>query len=142
MVPTPIYCNAQDLGCRAQKRQAGTGAFRTILLIRALRPETLGGQVLSSPPGRFVSVMWWPLLFRRPHCFRCLCRLDTLRERIEARTQRLNLQALPVHDIAQFDVGALQERYFRFQPLDYFAVHFDSVTARGRNGAFTRTGAN
>ena len=97
---------------------------------------------LHPHPGRFVSVMWRPFLFRRPHRFRCLCRLDPLRERIEPRPQRLNLQALPIYDIAQFDVGALEERYFRFQPLDHFAVHFYSVTARGRNRGFARTGGN
>jgi hypothetical protein len=68
-----------------------------------------------------------PFLFHRPHCFGCLCRLDSLRERIESRTQPLNFLALPIYDIAQFDVGALQERYFRFEPLDCVAVHFDSV---------------
>src|SRR5258708_3353131 len=83
--------------------------------------------------------MWRPLLFRRPHCFRCLCRLDPLRERIESRPQRLNLQALPIDDIAQFDVGALQERYFRLQPLDCLAVHIDSVTVSGPHfGPFAR----
>jgi hypothetical protein len=86
--------------------------------------------------------MWRPFLFRRPRGLRCLCRLDPLRERIEPRTQRSNLEALPVYDIAQFDVGALQERYFRFQPLDHFAVHFDSVTAGGRNGAVCANGDN
>ena len=79
-----------------------------------------------------VSVMRRPFLFRRPHRFGCLCRLDSLRERIESRTQPLNLLALPIYDIAQFDVGALQERYFRLEPLDCVAVHFDSVTAINR----------
>jgi hypothetical protein len=86
--------------------------------------------------------MWRPLLFRRPRGFWCLCRLDPLRERIEPRAQRLDLQALPVYDIAQFDVSALEERYLRFQALDYFAVHFDSVTARGRSRGFARSGGN
>jgi hypothetical protein len=40
----------------------------------------------------------------------------------------LNFLALLIYDIAQFDVGALQERYFRFEPLDRVAVHIDSVT--------------
>ncbi|MDB6107084.1 MAG: hypothetical protein JWO52_7083 [Gammaproteobacteria bacterium] len=84
---------------------------------------------------RCVSVMWRPFLFRRPHCFGYLCRLDSLRERIDPRAQRLNLLALPIYDIAQFDVGTLQERYFRFQPLDCFAVHFDSVTVISGTGA-------
>jgi hypothetical protein len=51
-----------------------------------------------------------------------------MRQRIEPRAQRPNFLALPIDDIAQFDVGALQERYFRFEPLDGIAVHFDSVT--------------
>jgi len=46
-------------------------------------------------------------------------------------TQRLDLLALPIYDITQFDVGALQERYFRLQPLDCIAVHIDSVTPSG-----------
>jgi hypothetical protein len=83
---------------------------------------------------RCVSVMWRPFLFRRLHCFG-LCRLDSLRERIDPRAQRSNLLALPIYDIAQFDVGTLQERYFRFQPLDCFAVHFDSVTVISGTGA-------
>jgi hypothetical protein len=61
--------------------------------------------------------MWRPLLFRRPHSFGCLSRLDSLRERVNSRAQRLNFLALLIYDIAQFDVGALQERYFRFEPL-------------------------
>jgi hypothetical protein len=76
--------------------------------------------------------MWRPLLFRRPHSFGCLSRLDSLRERIDSRAQRLNFLALPIYDIAQFEVGALQECQFRFQPLNCIAVHFDSVTVMRR----------
>jgi hypothetical protein len=47
----------------------------------------------------------------------------------------LNFLALPIYDIAQFDVGALQERYFRFEPLDCVAVHFDSVAVINGAGA-------
>jgi hypothetical protein len=55
----------------------------------------------------------------------------------------LNLLALPVYDIAQFEVGALQERYFRFQSLDCIAVHFDSVTVIASGfGPFTGSGNN
>jgi len=73
-----------------------------------------------------------PLLFRGSHRVGCLCRLEALRKRVEARAQRLDFLALPVDDIAQFDVGAFQERYFRFEPLDCVAVHFDSVTVIAR----------
>ena len=66
-----------------------------------------------------------PLLFRRPRRIGCLCCIEPLRERIESGTQRLDVLLLPIHDIAQFDVGALQERNFGFDPLDGFAVHFD-----------------
>jgi len=72
--------------------------------------------------------MWRPLLFRRPYRVGCLCRLQPLRERIDARPQGLDFLALLIDDIAQFDVGALQEGQFRLQPLDCIAVHFDSVT--------------
>jgi hypothetical protein len=76
--------------------------------------------------------MWRPFLFRRPLGLRCLRRLDSLRERVNSRAQRLNFLALLIYDIAQFDIGALQERYFRFEPLDCVAVHIDSVTIIGR----------
>ena len=72
--------------------------------------------------------MWRPFLFRSPLGLRCLRRLDSLRERVNSRAQRLNFLALLIYDIAQFDIGALQERYFRFEPLDCVAVHIDSVT--------------
>ena len=78
--------------------------------------------------------MWRPLLFRSPRRLRCLCRLDPLRERVNSRAQRLNFLALLIYDIAQFDIGALQERYFRFEPLDCIAVHFDSVSAMSTRG--------
>ncbi len=74
--------------------------------------------------------MWRPFLFRCPDRVGCLCRLDPLRERLESCTQRLYLLLLPIHDIAELDVGALQERYFCLNPLDCIAVHFDSVTNR------------
>jgi hypothetical protein len=142
---------------RRTKTPRGSHHLWTFLLIRALRPKRLNRQpaihsiphpeqphsapvavdVRPRPRGleRCVSVMWRPFLFRRPHCFGCLCRLDSLRERIDPRAQRLNLLALPIYDIAQFDVGALQEGYFRFQPLDCFAVHFDSVAVIRGTGA-------
>jgi hypothetical protein len=75
--------------------------------------------------------MWGPFLFGRPRRFGCLCPLEPLRQRIDPGAQRENLLLLPIDHVAQFDVGALQERYFRFDPLDCIAVHFDSVTRRG-----------
>ena len=81
--------------------------------------------------------MWRTFLFRSPDRIGCLCRLDPLRERIESSTQRRDLLLLPIHDIAELDVRTLQERYFRLDPLDCIAVHFDSVpiaaAARARN---------
>jgi hypothetical protein len=71
--------------------------------------------------------MWRPFLFRGSQRVGCLCCLDPLRERIESCTQRRYLLLLPVHDIAELDVGALQERYFCLDSLDCIAVHFDSV---------------
>jgi hypothetical protein len=72
--------------------------------------------------------MWRPFLFRGSHRLGCLCRLNPLRERIESCTQRRYLPLLPIHDIAELDVGTLQERYFCLNPLECIAVHFDSVT--------------
>ena len=69
-----------------------------------------------------------PLLLRSPRGIGRLRRLYSLRERIESGTQRGYLLLLPVHDIAELDVGALQERNFRLDPLDFFAGHYDSVT--------------
>jgi hypothetical protein len=80
-----------------------------------------------------VSIMRRPFLFQRSQAFRCLCRRDPLRERIDSRAQRLDLLALPIYDSAQFEIGALQKGYFRFQPLDYLAVHIDSVTVTRRH---------
>jgi hypothetical protein len=74
--------------------------------------------------------MWRPLLFRRPRRLGCLCRLDPLRQRIESPTQRRYFQLLPIDDIAELGVRALQERNFRLNPLDGIAGHFDSVTNR------------
>jgi hypothetical protein len=51
----------------------------------------------------------------------------SLRERVEPGAQPGYLLLLSVHDIAELDVGALQERNFRFNPLDFFAGHNDSV---------------
>ena len=76
--------------------------------------------------------MWRPLLFEGARRLGCLCRLDPLRERVEPCAQRRHLLLLPIHDIAELDVGALQERYFRLDPLDCIAVHPDSVTNRRR----------
>ena len=72
--------------------------------------------------------MWRPFLFRRARDVGCLCRFDPLRERVESCTQRPYLLLLPIDDIAELDVGTLQERYFCFNPLDCIAGHFDSVT--------------
>jgi hypothetical protein len=140
MVPHFTYCSAQDLcGC-AQKRQAGRGGsghfFRSENdpAKRCNRAPDLGSAT-------DVSIMWRPLLFRRSHSFGCLSRLDSLRERIDSRAQRLNFLALPIYDIAQFEVGALQECQFRFQPLNCIAVHFDSVTVMRRCfGPFSAAG--
>jgi hypothetical protein len=72
--------------------------------------------------------MWRPLLFRGPRRKGRLRRLDPLRERVEAATQRRYFLLLPIDDIAELDIGALQERNLGFDPLDFFAGHFDSVT--------------
>jgi hypothetical protein len=128
------------------------GAVATLMRIRLIfvftRPIARafpGGKsrVGAFGPASSVSIMWRPLFFRRPHCFGCLCRLDSLRKRIEPHPQRLNLLALPIYDIAQFEVGALEERYLRFETLDCIAVHFDSVTVIGRCfGPFAGGGNN
>jgi hypothetical protein len=68
-----------------------------------------------------------PLIFRRSGGIGRLRGFYPLRERIEPGAQRGNLLLLSVHDIAELDVGALQERNFRFNPLDFFAGHNDSV---------------
>jgi hypothetical protein len=72
--------------------------------------------------------MWRPFLFQGPRHVGCMRGLEALRERIESCTQRRYLLLLPIDDIAELDVGALQERYFCLDPLDCIAVHFDSVT--------------
>ena len=59
--------------------------------------------------------------------------LEALRERIESCTQRRQLLLLPIDDIAELDVGALQERYLCLNPLDCIAGHFDSVTNLSRH---------
>jgi hypothetical protein len=61
-----------------------------------------------------------------------------LRERIESCTQRRYLLLLPIDDIAELDVGALQERYFCLNPLDCIAGHFDSVTNPPHRGRHLR----
>ena len=71
--------------------------------------------------------MWRSFLFRGSERLGCLCRLDPLRERIEACPQRRHLLLLPIDDIAELDVGALQERYLCLNSLDCIAVHLHSV---------------
>jgi hypothetical protein len=78
------------------------------------------------------SVVWRPLLFGRPHRLSRLRSVKPLRERIDARAQHLQLLLLSVHHVAQLDVGALQERNLRLNPLEVVAVHFDSVTIIGQ----------
>ena len=72
--------------------------------------------------------MWRSFLFRGSGRLGCLCRLDPLRERIESRPQRRYLLLLPIDDIAELDIGALQEGYFCLNSLDCIAVHPHSVT--------------
>jgi len=71
-----------------------------------------------------------PLLLGRPRRIGCLCRLQPLREHVESGAQRSYFLLLPVDDIAEVGVGALQERYFCFYPLDCIAAHSDSVTTK------------
>ena len=77
--------------------------------------------------GIVVSVMRRALLLRGPGIGR-LRDLQSLRERIEAGMQRGYLLLLPVHDIAELDIGVLQERNFGLDPLDFIAGHAASVT--------------
>jgi hypothetical protein len=72
--------------------------------------------------------MWRPFLFRGAERLGCLCRLDPLRERIESRAQRRYLLLLPIDDIAELDIGALQECYLCLNPLECIAVHPHSIT--------------
>lgn len=74
-----------------------------------------------------MSVMRRPLFLRRPRGIGRLRSVNSLRQRVESGAQSVDLLLLSVHDIAQLDVGALQERDFRFNPLDFFAGHNDSV---------------
>lgn len=76
--------------------------------------------------------MWRPLLFQGARRVGSMCRLEPLRERIESCTQRRYFLLLPIDDIAELDVGALEERNFCLNPLDCIAGHFDSVTNRRR----------
>jgi hypothetical protein len=68
-----------------------------------------------------------PLFLRSSRRKGCLRRLYPLRERVESGAQRDYFLLLSVHDVAELDVGSLQERNFRFNPLDFFAGHTDSV---------------
>src|ERR1700742_4928197 len=68
-----------------------------------------------------------PFFFRGPRGIGRVCRVDSLPKRVESGAQGVDLLLLSVHDIAQLDVRALQERNFRFNPLDFFAGHNDSV---------------
>jgi hypothetical protein len=97
--------------------------------------STPPARTVPRPPSNIVSVMWRPLLLGSSHRFGCLCGVQPLRERIESRTQRRDLLLLPVHDITQFDIGVLQERYFRLEPLECIAVHSDSVTIPAERSA-------
>jgi hypothetical protein len=72
--------------------------------------------------------MWRAFLFRRPRSLRRLRRIESLRERIESCAQRPYLLLLPIDDIAELDVGALQERHFCLDPLDCIAGHAHSLT--------------
>jgi hypothetical protein len=69
-----------------------------------------------------------PLLLGRARGIYRLGRFQPLRERIHARAQRTQLLLLPIDDIALLKIRALQERNFRFDPLEMFAVHTHSVT--------------
>jgi len=69
-----------------------------------------------------------PLLLRGPRGIGRLRDLQSLRERVEAGTQCGYLLLLAVHDIAEFDIGVLQERNLGFNPLDFIAGHTTSVT--------------
>jgi hypothetical protein len=69
-----------------------------------------------------------PFFFRSPRRIGCLRGIDSLRERVEPGAQRAYLLLLPVHDIAELNVRALQERDLGFNPLDFIAGHSDSVT--------------
>jgi hypothetical protein len=75
--------------------------------------------------------MWRPLVFQGPWRVGCVHRFEALRERIESCTQRRYLLLLPIDDIAELDVGALQERDLGFDSLNFIAGHFDSVPIRG-----------
>ena len=75
-----------------------------------------------------VSVMRRPLLLGSPGNIGRLRDLQSLRERIEASMQCIDLLLLSVHDIAELDVGALQERNLGFNSLDFIAGHTASVT--------------
>src|SRR6201999_701897 len=86
-------------------------------------PPPGGGRIWRRP----VSVMRRPLFLGSSRGVGRLRRGYSLRERVESGSQRGYLLLLSVHDIAELDVGALQERNFRFNPLDFFAGHIDSV---------------
>src|SRR3569833_103815 len=79
------------------------------------------------------SVMRRPLLLGSKCGKRRLSDLQSLRQRVEPRAQCGYLLLLPVHYIAELDIGALQERNFCFDPLDFIAGHTASVTNLQRN---------
>ena len=83
-----------------------------------------------------------PLFFRGPRREGSLCGSDPLREYVESGAQRCYLLLLPIDDIAELDIGALEERNLGFNPLDFIAGHIDSVTNPPRSRARAVAGCN
>jgi hypothetical protein len=89
-----------------------------------------------------VSVVRRPLFLRGPRGIGRLRGVQTLRERVESASQRGYVLLLSVHDIAELDVGALQERNFRFDPFEFFAGHTDSLTVPRQDTRVSRATNN
>ena len=72
------------------------------------------------------------LVLERPRLTRGAHGAQALRECIQLRPQRLNLQVLLLHHITPLIVGTLQISDLRLQALDIIGSHTESVTLTGQ----------
>src|SRR5882757_4820154 len=73
-----------------------------------------------------MSVMRWPLIFRRPALFG-LSGLEPFRHFFDAQAQCPNFLLLAKHDVAQISVRSLEERNFDLDLLKRVIVHVSST---------------